>query len=360
MDPSKSQTNTSQFKNIPEDEFIQLTSYHRRDFDLAVIRINPRDHKHVRKSLTQTLEAPSSSLGQLDILHLELIHEICVHLDIESLFRFRQASRLAHQCVSTSRFYRETTTHALDALCILQRTKLAKQFTLPELFTAICTRDCQLCSSFGGFLFLPTLLRCCFSCIHLNRLPELVPFTDAKWYVSSKAKTLSKLSSLANFHPTLRTLPGIYSMREVPIKGRRELVTMDEIIRTVGSRPTPDEQGVWTSARSYSNLPFMATTALPWFNRVKGRLEEGVCCSGCQVSLEEYFMGGSDSLPDILALRERVYSQDEFIAHFGQCRKAQEVWHLRKHGTSVEGVSEFVSRRGYFNQRDVVMSFNRF
>ncbi|KAI2822907.1 hypothetical protein CBS63078_6805 [Aspergillus niger] len=359
MNPEKVQARPSQFEDIPENEIIELTSYHRRDFDLAVIRINPHDHEHARSSISQPLEPLSTStgLGQLQLLHLELIHEVCLYLDIESLFRFRKVSRCAQQYVSTSRFYRETTTHALDALCVLLRTKVANRFTLAELFAALCTRDCTLCSSsFGGFLFLPTLLRCCFSCLPKGRLPQLVPYTDAKWYISSKSKT--KSSGLASLLPVLRTIPGIYSMQEVSIKGRKQLVTMDDLIRIVGSKPSSDEEAIWTAARSYSNLPFMATTALPYLDRASGRVEEGVSCSGCQVSLEEALTEESRLGPDGLGIRDRVYSHEGFIGHFRECLKAQEVWKLRKNGTSVAGISEFVRRRGYFKERDVVMSFH--
>ncbi|GLA26489.1 hypothetical protein M752DRAFT_217547 [Aspergillus phoenicis ATCC 13157] len=359
MKLEKEQTRPSHFEDIPENEIIELASYHRRDFDLAVIRINPHDHEHVRSSISQPLESLSTStgLGKLELLHLELIHEVCLYLDIESLFRFRQVSRHAQQYVSTSRFYRETTTHALDALCVLLRTKVANRFTLAELFTALCTRDCTLCSSsFGGFLFLPTLLRCCFSCLPKGRLPRLVPYTDAKWYISSKSK--AKSSGLASLLPVLRTIPGIYSMQEVSIKGRKQLVTMDDLIRIVGSKPSSDEEAVWTAARSYASLPFMVTTALPYLDRVSGRVEDGVSCSGCQVSLEEALTEESRLGPDGLGIRDRVYSHEGFIGHFRECPKAQEVWKLRKNGTSVARISEFVRRRGYFKERDVVMSFH--
>ncbi|XRM42717.1 hypothetical protein ABZX51_005928 [Aspergillus tubingensis] len=360
MNPPKVQTSTSQHDLIPEDEIIELATYHRRDFDLAVIHINRRAHEPVRSTITQPLKAPSTSLGQLDVLHLELIHEICLYFDIESLIRFRQVSRRAQQSVSTSRFYRETTTHTLDAFCALLRTKVANQFTLTELFTALCTRDCLLCgSSFGGFLFLPTLLRCCFSCIQKDRLPRLVPYADAKWYISSKCKTASNTYSLLKSLPILRTIPGIYSMQEVSSKGRRQLVTMDDIIRVVGSKPTSDEEATWTAAKSYSNLPFMATTTLPYLDRPSGRIEPGVCCIGCQVSLEEGLTKGMRFGSDGLVLRDRVYSHERFIGHFGECLKAQEMWKLRKDGTSVAKISEFVRRRGYFKQRDVVMSFDQ-
>lgn len=135
-------------------------------------------------------------------------------------------------------------------------------------------------------------------------------------------------------------------------------MTMVDLIRIVGSEPSSDEEAIWTAARSYANLPFMATTALPYLDRASGRVEEGISCSGCQVSLEVTLTEESRLRPDGLGIRDRVYSHEGFIGHFRECMKAQEVWKLRKNGTSVAGISEFVRRRGYFKERDVVMSFH--
>src|SRR3954451_23515502 len=80
-------------------EFIRIASYHRRDFDLAVVRTNPYDHDQVRSSLLRTIPATSSTLGNLQFLPLEIVYEICFLLDIRSLLNFRHVNRRAQQIV---------------------------------------------------------------------------------------------------------------------------------------------------------------------------------------------------------------------------------------------------------------------
>ncbi|KAJ9486757.1 hypothetical protein VN97_g6576 [Penicillium thymicola] len=89
------QTATSTYKS--EMEVIRVTSYHRRDFDLAVARTNPDDHNQIRSSLLRTIRATSPTLGNLQSLPLEIIYEICYLLDIRSLLNFRHVNRRAQQ-----------------------------------------------------------------------------------------------------------------------------------------------------------------------------------------------------------------------------------------------------------------------
>ena len=56
-------------------EIIHVTSYHRRDFDLLVARINTRDHGRIRTSLLQTISY-DLILGNIQILPLKTIREI--------------------------------------------------------------------------------------------------------------------------------------------------------------------------------------------------------------------------------------------------------------------------------------------
>ncbi|RAL03657.1 F-box protein [Aspergillus ibericus CBS 121593] len=348
MSSKKIQTNTAQFENTPED-IIRIASYHRRDYTLAVIRINPSDHKQVRSSICQPFGAPFTSLRRLGRLPLETVHEICLHLDIQSLFQLRQVSRRTQQIVSTTRGYQQTTTHALDALCVILRTKIASHFTLSELLKVLCTRDCLLCGAFGGFIFLPSLLRCCFSCIRNGDLPLVISVTDAK-------KRFRLMSPALRSIPALQTIPGMYSMGERARKKKMQLVAVDDVIRISEARSDNDRaQG--TRPRESPLLPFMVTTALPYLDVASGSIQNGVCCSGCQLFLEDALM--TSTLPgDAVDLRDKVYSDDEFLIHFRQCQKAQELMRLSQEGTSAANLSEFVRRRGYFKKRDVILTFH--
>ncbi|KAK9239575.1 hypothetical protein V1525DRAFT_28207 [Lipomyces kononenkoae] len=93
-------------------------------------------------------------------------------MDIESVFNFCQINLRARQMVCAVRGYQTTINHALAAICATLRTKIAKWFTLHELFDVLCTRDCHLCGGFGGFIFLPLFMRCCLPCV--QTAPQLV------------------------------------------------------------------------------------------------------------------------------------------------------------------------------------------
>ncbi|KAL4941714.1 hypothetical protein BDV06DRAFT_212422 [Aspergillus oleicola] len=303
-----------------EMEVIRVTSYHRRDFDLAVARTNPRQHDQVRRSLLRTINATSSTLGNLQILPLEIVYEICFLLDIQSLLSFRHVNRRAQQIVRTTRGYKAAITHALEALCVILKTNIASWFTLSDLFEVLCTRDCHFCGSFGGFIFLPLFMRCCFSCIREDSLPSILPLSVKKKGVKSSPGCLYSLV------PTIRSLPGTYSMDEI-------------------------------GASDTALLRYMVTTALPYIDIESGGIQNGLCCSGCQIALERA-LGSTMIQSNACALQDKVYSHEEFMEHFREYREAQNLWELSNKGVDVANLSEFVKRGGWFKKRDVIMSFN--
>lgn len=166
-------------------EVIRVTSYHRCDFDLAVARTNPCHHDQIRRSLLQTINVTSSTLGNLHLLPLEIVYEIRSLLDIQSLLSFRHVNRRAQQIVRTTPGYEGAITYALETLCVVQRTNVASWFTLSDLFKVLCTRDCHFCGSFGGFIFLPSFMRCCFCCIREDSLSSILPLSVMKKDVKS-------------------------------------------------------------------------------------------------------------------------------------------------------------------------------
>ena len=63
----------------------------------------------------------------------------------------------------------------------------------------------------------------------------------------------------------------------------------------------------------------------------------GVCCSGCQVAPEEALKNTRVD-ENACALR-KVYSHDEFLEHFRQCPKAQDLWRLSQQGKDTARIS---------------------
>lgn len=349
MESGKAAASLYESEKLHESEIIRIASYHRRDFDLAVVRTNPRDHEKVRSSLLRTIPATSSKLGNLQSLPLEIVYEICLLLDIRSLLNFRHANRRAQQLVRVTRGYEAAITHALEALCVTLKTNIASWFTVSDLFKTLCTRDCHLCGSFGGFIFLPSFMRCCFSCIREDSLPSILPFPVRKKRVKSSPGCLNSLV------PTVMSLPGTYSMDEIERKKRIQIIPAEYVSRY--SLREIDERTRVTQSKETVLLRYMVTTSLPYLDIESGSIQNGVCCSGCQIALEKA-LGSSRIQSNACALRDKVYSYDEFMEHFLECCEAQNLWKLSHQGVDIANISEFVRRGGCFKKRDVIMSFN--
>lgn len=304
-----------EFENVDKMDIIRTASYHRREFDMDVLATNPRDHDQIRSSLLQTIPATSSTLGDVELLPLEIILEICSLLDIQSLFNFRHVNRRALQIVTRTRGYEAVIAHAIGALCVILRTRIASWFTISDLFKALCTRDCAVCSSFGGFIFIPSFMRCCYACLTMNRLPSV-----ARDFILKNLLKQSQ-SHLRSLVPTVTSLPGRYTSGWMVRHPRYEIMPI-EFVGTL----SPDRWW-YIKMQSEESLPlkYMVTTSLPYLDVESGALQNGICCSGCDVSLHR---ANKPELPNYplespLTLRDKVYSYDELMEHFRECREAQ-------------------------------------
>ncbi|KAJ5425295.1 hypothetical protein N7465_000365 [Penicillium sp. CMV-2018d] len=73
-----------EFENIDKMDITRTAPYHPREFDISVLRTNPRDHDQVRSWLLRTISATSSTLGDVQLLLLDAILEISSILDIDT------------------------------------------------------------------------------------------------------------------------------------------------------------------------------------------------------------------------------------------------------------------------------------
>lgn len=195
-------------ESVNKLEILRIASYHQRDFDLAVIRTDLHGHEKVRSSLLRTIPATSPTVGNLQSLPLEIVYEMCSLLDVRSLINLRHTNRRAQQIVRETSVYEAVIAHALAALCVTLRTNIASWFTFSDLTQRPCTRDCHICGSFSGFIFLPSFMRCCISYIREDSLPSVLPLSELKNRVESSSGCLYSLV------PTVKSLPGTYSMYE--------------------------------------------------------------------------------------------------------------------------------------------------
>lgn len=77
----------------------------------------------------------------------------------------------------------------------------------------------------------------------------------------------------------------------------------------------------------------MATTTLPYIDKANGKVENGLCCAGCQVAFEKDPVPVSGSPSEAESLQDKVYSKSGFLEHFKHCRRAQSLWDASNAGT---------------------------
>lgn len=143
------------FDEEQTEAIVRTTAFHRRDYCLSVIWFSPREHVDIRPSIATPFQRTSNvGVGSLDRLPLELLFDTLYRLDMHSPFRFRQINLRSRQMVDSLNQYQRVVSHGLNLFCALLRTRLAIDISLLDFYNALCTKACNLCGEFGGFISL--------------------------------------------------------------------------------------------------------------------------------------------------------------------------------------------------------------
>lgn len=314
-----------------DDAIIRVASYHRRDFNLAVIHSSPAQLDSSGTSLFKGFgRNPDSTLGPLEVLPLELLSIILLLLDLQSAFRFSHVNNRAKKLIADIWEYRQTREHVLQCLQAALRTRTASSFGVSALYIALVTKACSLCGAFGRFFFLLTATQCCLHC--LESAPEFALLSAAQ--VCKKMRT--SRASLTRLIPTMCTIPGKYGMWKTVRKRRVYLVAKAHCseLQIDGVRLLLDTATVSADPQRY-----MASSSIPYLDITTGGVETGLSCKGCQVTLDDCSTGGLRT-KEPYRQRDMVYSREGFLEHFQQCGGAKAFWE------SCKGVQS-LSRRPY-------------
>jgi hypothetical protein len=330
------------------DAIVCASTYHRNDFDRAVIWFTPHTHSNSVASVLSAFREPTASLGELDRLPLELVNVICLQLDVSSIFYLRQTNARARHVVNALHEFQIVTTHASNAFCALLRTHSASRVSLQEFYRIICTQICSLCTTrYGDLVYLPTWFRCCSQCVRSgDPRVRTVTLASVKRVLHLSKESLEKL-------PALTTLPGIYTMDERPRSSRMTIVPIQSALSTYseencGTRPTQD---VVDKLSAQPILTFMACCALLSYNLRTKQIENGMSCAGCQLALQDGISTGTgDWACDV---RDMVYSRSGFLEHFVWCEQAQALWLDSNNGTVEPSRLPYSCKKGgYFRPRE--------
>ncbi|KAI8631013.1 hypothetical protein F5Y19DRAFT_427330 [Xylariaceae sp. FL1651] len=307
------------FREEQTNAIIQAAAYHRKEFCRFVIWFSPREHIGIRLSITTPFPRTfNTGFGYLGRLPLELWHDVLLHLDMHSLFNFRQTSLISRLTVDSLKQYQMVVSHGLTLFCALLRTRLAIGVSLVDFYDVLCTRDCTFCGEFGEFISLLTWNRCCFTC-----LQEALEIQMQSLAVVRKQFHLTKaeVDQLSSF----KSLPGIYSMKQSVHKYRITLVSVRQVILVSGQQPDALEEVLLVNSGHNQEFNSMGSCALPYYDRRTGRVEHGISCAGCQLALEKGIIGSRGEEWAFKA-RDKVFAQDGFLEHFRRCEQAQLLW----------------------------------
>ncbi|KAI0402742.1 hypothetical protein F4802DRAFT_608465 [Xylaria palmicola] len=319
---------------------LQACSYHRRDFDLVVIRSRPHEMQRVGASLQSAFQTlPTANMGILDCLPPELMALVLHELDLRFFFPFRQVNR-QFRIISTGLWeYKLVSQHGLEGLRGLLCAQLAPYFTISDLYRSLTTDKCSTCGAFGGHLFLFTAERCCFDC----------PLSSSHYRVLAQSAfarlahlSLSRVNRLPGIR--LRTVPGIYNMLERPVKTPKYLIFEEKATQILLTTNAIGESAVRNLGHrnEQENQRFMTATAYPYYSMDDAKLERGVSCKGCQIRHQR--------LHGIIITQDRVLSTRGFLSHFSHCVEAQNLWTESEKGTRRVNEPQITRGCGYFNK----------
>ncbi|KAI6905377.1 hypothetical protein KC318_g5512 [Hortaea werneckii] len=312
----------SAYEIQPEEaeSILRVAAYHRQDFDRAVISFRFNEHINI---LTSTLpnSTTTADLGRLDELPIELLHKICLDLDVASVFRFRQTNTRARQVLSALHEYRTITKHAINPFCALLRTGLAAKVSLSDFYRLLCTQECSLChGSHGDLVHLPLWIRCCSKCLDQNQQPiRMVALSAAKRILRLPNQSLAQ-------RPSIKTLPGMYTSDDRDRARRYTLVPVTSVLSAYREEhPGHEAPGpIIAQFNTEPILAYMACCAMPSFDIQTGQVQNGVSCAGCQLLLEKGDTG--THMIWMSDVHDTVYSHAAFLEHFTRCAWAQRLW----------------------------------
>lgn len=246
----------------------------------------------------------SSTLGNLDVLPLEVLQEIIPHLDLYTINSLRCVNSRSLSVVESVPEYKAIELHARTALRAAFLIGTAKIISCGTLYDTLCSHSCTHCGDFGPYVYLITCKRVCYFCFTI-----FVPFSPLKPQVACKMFGLDRgqLQSL----PQMTSWPGLYTHREEDVKSRvlidfeaakaaglalygspvalRDYITAFEneyILRCQLEwmnrvRPPQHSTAYLPNNHDGDTFRFLAIASLPWLNTATRTAEVGRYCRGC-------------------------------------------------------------------------------
>ncbi|KAI9894014.1 MAG: hypothetical protein M1814_004784 [Vezdaea aestivalis] len=271
----------------------------------------PADLDQVRSTLFKTIKgsSPRRGLGPFRKMPPELMAMILCQLDLRSGLCFSQVSRAARALISGVPDYRLLGQHGMSSLMTSFRLKLAPHVEVGALYKEMLAENCRFCGKFGGFVFLPTVTRCCMDCVEkeisfsFETVTKLVRLTGIPR--AQLMRTLPYARTIAGSYSIPRTYPASVSLRNWIVAKEHA----DALLGSLGSNYTVPEGKKWPDKA----WRYMTSTVLPHYHPATDTIDFGVECI-CEKTLRE-----STASKSYRPVPRCLYSREGFLKHASEC-----------------------------------------
>lgn len=268
--------------------------------------------------LQRQIQQPS--FGNLGKLPPELLCMVFGDLTCNDLEALHSCSTGLGMAVLAFPQYHRLLKHIPNVLAILKETRLARSFTITQLYETFVSPLCTSCGQFGGYVFLLSFTRCCIHCAEteLKFLP--ISRDGARKEFGVKGKKI--FDSL----PQLHTIPGNYNSfyGETTYYKRKLALFSRELVQR--SRNPEHNPSLPRYSQEHVDFNFiqahqryMALTTLPCYVPRSGSIEEGLYCAGCNVRAREHVrdLENLDNFCEGKHLSEYSSSEEPLIYELG-------------------------------------------
>ena len=224
----------------------------------------------------------SPSRCTLVTLPVELLWQISLTCDIQSVVSLRQSSARLRAAVDTCPAWRETVAIAPNLVLGLVAGGTAQQVTLQGVQALLRTEACTKCGRFAVFVALVRVARCCARCLAarvgpiaveldrvLERLADLPADRD-----DERARKYAEELANADI-PVFRVLAGEYGLRPTFLEGGTRLVHPHDALRLLVALGL-EESTAWLATRPGPGADLLimaAAVRVPW---VQGSTDDGL------------------------------------------------------------------------------------
>ncbi|KAH7016913.1 hypothetical protein EDB80DRAFT_827235 [Ilyonectria destructans] len=237
--------------------------------------------------------SPTAHLGALEVFPFDILCQILPDLDVYGLNSFRRVNRLAMEVVESLTLYKEVTRYAHQAVRGALSIGTGHYMSYRLLYEKLCTRKCETCSNFAGYLFLFTCKRVCFACV--SRKEIFLPLE-----LSHATQRFGLDPHLLEDIPRMTLIPGIHSQRSKEVtattalldkesayqigvsfhgseqamlrlaaKKERRMGYEDELARLLRD----NHWSAWHRGNYWNPLRYVAVVSFPWLDRSSHELQ---------------------------------------------------------------------------------------